>query len=80
MNREDYLYPSQGKFNSRVFSIVKQKRISYLETKTLTLHFKDETTHTIALSEMNFNGTDKASLLKEINSRLPKIEETEQKV
>ena len=58
------------------FEILKIKKAEGLVN--LTLHFKDETTHTIALSEMNFNVTDKVSLLNEINSRLPKTEETEQ--
>jgi len=39
-----------------------------------TIHFNDETTHTIALSNMNFNKIDTISLIKDIQSRLPNIE------
>ena len=40
----------------------------------ITIHFNDETTHTIALSNMNFNKIDTISLIKDIQSRLPNIE------
>lgn len=40
----------------------------------LTIHFNDETTHYISLYNMNFNTEDISSLIKDINSRLPKIE------
>lgn len=36
----------------------------------LTIYFNDETTHDIALSEMNFNSTDISSLANDIKSRL----------
>lgn len=45
----------------------------------LTLHFKDGSDHKIALSNMNFNAADLVSLTLEINSRVPKPEQTEQK-
>jgi len=41
--------------------------------KNLTLFFNDETTHIIALSQMNFNSIDLISLTKDINSRLKKM-------
>ena len=40
----------------------------------LTIYFNDETTHTIALSNMNFNSIDAIALIKDIQSRLPNIE------
>lgn len=48
-------------------------KISKIEG-ALTIHFTDETTHNIALSNMNFNAADISSLTKDIQSRLPKIE------
>lgn len=48
-------------------------KISKIEG-ALTIHFTDETTHNIALSNMNFNSADISSLTKDIQSRLPKIE------
>jgi hypothetical protein len=48
-------------------------KISKIEG-ALTIHFNDETTHTIALSNMNFNSIDITSLKKDIQSRLPNIE------
>jgi hypothetical protein len=43
----------------------------------LTLHFNDETTHEIDLKNMNFNTADGLSLIKDIESRLPKKVESE---
>jgi len=43
----------------------------------LTIHFTDETTHDIALSNMNFNASDLSSLTKDIQSRLPNIEKND---
>jgi len=43
----------------------------------LTIHFTDETTHNIALSNMNFNASDISSLTKDIQSRLPNIEKND---
>lgn len=51
-------------------------KISKIEG-ALTIHFTDETTHNIALSNMNFNATDISSLTKDIQSRLPKIEKND---
>jgi hypothetical protein len=45
----------------------------------LTLHFNDATKHTIDLSKMNFNATDVSSLIKDILSRLPNIENNDLK-
>jgi len=43
----------------------------------LTIHFKDETTHEIALKNMNFNLKDASLLIKDLQSRLPKNENYE---
>ena len=51
-------------------------KISKIEG-ALTIHFTDETTHNIALSNMNFNASDISSLTKDIQSRLPKIEKND---
>lgn len=48
-------------------------KISKIEG-ALTIHFIDETTHNIALSNMNFNAADISSLTKDIQFRIPKIE------
>jgi hypothetical protein len=48
-------------------------KISKIEG-ALTIHFTDETTHNIALSNMNFNSADITSLTEDIQSRLPKRE------
>jgi hypothetical protein len=48
-------------------------KISKIEG-ALTIHFNDQTKHEIALRSMNFNARDCISLIKDIQSRLPKIE------
>lgn len=48
-------------------------KISKIEG-ALTIHFNDQTKHEIALKNMNFNSIDIISLTKDIQSRLPKIE------
>jgi hypothetical protein len=53
--------------------------IKSLETamgyKSITLHFNDETSHVIMLSQMNFTPSDTISLVQEIKSRIPAVEE-----
>lgn len=43
-------------------------------TKDIILEFHDQTKQEIKLSNMNFNLADRASLLKDINARVPKVE------
>jgi hypothetical protein len=48
-------------------------KISKIEG-AITIHFNDQTTHDIDLKNMNFNSVDRISLTKDIQSRIPKIE------